>query len=71
VLLGAVYLLIGLTFLIGKSGALALSIGPRLASLVDVRGSATLGMLFGLNIPACAAPLLFSLFAAAAAGGSA
>jgi cytochrome c-type biogenesis protein len=71
VALGAAYLLIGLLFLIGKSGALALSIGPRLASLSEVRGSATLGVLFGLNIPACAAPLLFALLAAAAAGGSA
>lgn len=71
VALGAVYLLIGLLFLIGKSGALALSVGPRLAGLSEVRGSATLGVLFGLNIPACAAPLLFALLAAAAAGGSA
>jgi cytochrome c-type biogenesis protein len=71
VLLGAVYLLIGLMFMIGKSGALALSIGPRLASLSDARSSATLGVLFGLNIPACAAPLLFALLAATAAGGSA
>jgi cytochrome c-type biogenesis protein len=71
VLLGAVYLLIGLLFLIGKSGALAVSVGPRLARLSEVRGSATLGVLFGLNIPACAAPLLFALLAAAAAGGSA
>ncbi len=71
VLLGTVYLLIGLTFLIGKSGVLALSIGPRLASLSGARGPATLGVLFGLNIPACAAPLLFALLAAAAAGGSA
>jgi cytochrome c-type biogenesis protein len=36
-----------------------------------VRGSAALGVLFGLNIPACAALLLFALLAAAAAGGSA
>ncbi|KAB2913231.1 MAG: hypothetical protein F9K29_16610 [Hyphomicrobiaceae bacterium] len=71
VVLGAVYLLIGLMFLIGKSGVLALSIGPKLAGLSEVRGSATLGILFGLNIPACAAPLLFALLAAAAAGGSA
>jgi cytochrome c-type biogenesis protein len=71
VLLGAVYLLIGLLFLVGKSGTLAVSVGPRLAGLSEVRGSATLGVLFGLNIPACAAPLLFALLAAAAAGGSA
>jgi cytochrome c-type biogenesis protein len=30
-----------------------------------------LGVLFGLNIPACAAPLIFALLGAAAAGGAA
>jgi cytochrome c-type biogenesis protein len=35
-----------------------------------LRGSAGLGVLFGLNIPACAAPLLAALLAAAAATGA-
>lgn len=70
VLLGTVYLLIGLLFLMGKAGALAVALGPRLARISDVRGSLALGVAFGLNIPACAAPLLFALLGAAAAGGS-
>ena len=36
-----------------------------------MRGSASLGVLFGLNVPACAAPLLAALLAAQAAGGAA
>ena len=47
------------------------SIGPRLAGLGDLRASAALGTLFGLNIPACAAPLLLALLAASASGASA
>ena len=30
-----------------------------------MRGSVALGLLFGLNIPACAAPLILTLFGAA------
>ena len=37
----------------------------------EIGGSVGLGVLFGLNIPACAAPLLFALLGAAAAGGAA
>lgn len=69
VALGAVYVLLGLLYLVGKAGALMVSLGPSLAQLSAVRGSATLGVLFGLNIPACAAPLLVALLGAAAAGG--
>ena len=35
-----------------------------------MRGSAALGVLFGLNIPACAAPLLLALLGASAASGA-
>ncbi len=45
------------------------SLGPSLARIGDVRSSAALGLLFGLNIPACSAPLLFALLGAAAASG--
>lgn len=48
----------------------AISFGPGLARLSGLRGSAGLGVLFGLNIPACAAPLLAALLAAAAATGA-
>jgi cytochrome c-type biogenesis protein len=70
VVLGAVYLLIGILYLVGRAGALMVSLGPSLARLSDTRGSAVLGLLFGLNIPPCAGPLLLALLGAAAAGGA-
>lgn len=70
VVLGAVYLLIGLLYLVGRAGALMVSLGPGLARLSDTRGSAILGLLFGLNIPPCAGPLLLALLGTAAAGGA-
>jgi cytochrome c-type biogenesis protein len=69
--LGALYLGLGALYLTGKIGALMVSLGPSLARLVDLQGSVALGILFGLNIPACAGPLLFVLLAGAAAGGTA
>jgi len=68
--LGLVYLAIGILYLTGHIGWLMRSIGPRLAGLGDLRASAALGVLFGLNIPACAAPLLLALLAASAAGAT-
>jgi cytochrome c-type biogenesis protein len=68
--LGILYLGLGVLYLTGQSGRLMISLGPSLSRLTDLRGSAALGVLFGLNIPACAAPLLFILLAAAAAGGA-
>ena len=69
--LGLVYLAIGILYLTGHVGWLMRSIGPRLARLGDLRASAALGTLFGLNIPACAAPLLLALLAASASGTTA
>jgi len=68
--LGLVYLAIGILYLTGRIGPLMRAIGPRLAGIGDLRASAALGLLFGLNIPACAAPLLLALLAAAAAGAT-
>jgi cytochrome c-type biogenesis protein len=68
--LGVIYLAIGIFYLSGRSGWLMRSFGPRLSGLGDFRASATLGLLFGLNIPACAAPLLLALLAASAAGAT-
>lgn len=68
--LGALYVGLGILYLTGRIGPLMVSLGPSLKRLADLRGSAALGILFGLNIPACAAPLLFALLAAAAAGGA-
>jgi len=70
-LLGLLYLGLGGLYLAGRAGALMRSVGPRLDRLRGARGSVALGLLFGLNIPACAAPLLLALLAASAAGGAA
>ena len=67
--LGGLYVALGLLFVAGRAGYIMTSLGPSLACIGDVRGSAALGLLFGLNIPACSAPLLFALLGAAAAGG--
>jgi len=66
--LGLVYLAIGILYLTGRIGPLMRTLGPRLAGVGNLRSSAALGLLFGLNIPACAAPLLLALLAASAAG---
>jgi len=70
VVLGVLYALLGILLLAGRAGALMVAVGPGIARLSGLRGSAGLGVLFGLNIPACAAPLLAVLLAAAAASGA-
>lgn len=69
-LLGVVYIALGLLYVLGKAGVLMRSFGPSLSRMRDVRGSVLLGLLFGLNIPACAAPLILALLGASAAGGA-
>ncbi len=69
ILLGAVYIALGALYLSGKAGSLMRSLGPSLSRISGLRGSIGLGALFGLNIPACAAPLIFALLGMAAAGG--
>jgi cytochrome c-type biogenesis protein len=69
--LGTVYVLLGALYVVGRIGTLTVSLGPSLVRLSGLRGSAALGLMFGLNIPACAAPLVFALLGAAAAGGAA
>lgn len=69
--LGAVYLLIGIGYATGRTGVFGARLGPGLARLSGLQGSVALGALFGLNIPACAAPLLLALLGTAAAGGAA
>lgn len=64
VLLGSAYVLLGLLYLLGEHWRLMRVLGPKLNRARTTRGAATLGVLFGLNIPACAAPLLAALFAA-------
>lgn len=69
-LLGLVYIALGLLYVLGKAGVLMRSFGPSLSRMRNVRGSVLLGLLFGLNIPACAAPLILALLGAAAAGSA-
>jgi len=70
VVLGVAYALIGVLYLAGRTGPLMVSLEPSVARLSDARGSAALGVLFGLNVPACAGPLLVALLGGAAAGGA-
>jgi len=70
-LLGAVYVAMGLLLASGRAHTVMVSIGPGFKRLSGRSGSAGLGLLFGLNIPACAAPLLFALLAGAAASAKA
>ncbi|WPZ37163.1 hypothetical protein T8K17_25905 (plasmid) [Thalassobaculum sp. OXR-137] len=70
-MLGALYVALGLLLATGRARALMVSLGPSLKRLSGLGGSASLGLLFGLNIPACAAPLLLALLAGAAASGAA
>lgn len=71
VLLGVLYIVLGTVYLTGRSEALERTLGPSLGHLSGVRGTVALAVLFGLNIPACAAPLLFAILGMAAAGGGA
>lgn len=69
-LLGALYVALGVAYLSGRIGWLMRSFGPNLARFSTLRGSAVLGVIFGLNIPACATPLLLALLGASAASGA-
>lgn len=64
VLLGSAYIVVGAVYLARKHWALMRVLGPKLNRVRTTRGAATLGVIFGLNIPACAAPLLAAVFAA-------
>lgn len=70
IVLGALYAALGIAYLTGRIGWVMRSFGPSLARFSGGRGSAALGVIFGLNIPACAAPLLLALLGASAAGGA-
>lgn len=65
---GGIYVTIGVMYLTGHARWLMHSVGLRLTRLGDFQSSAALGLLFGLNIPACAAPLLLALLATTASG---
>ncbi len=71
VVLGGLYVALGIVYLTGNAGRFMRTLGPGLGRLSTVRGAAALAVLFGLNIPACAAPLLAAVLASAAVGGPA
>ena len=68
---GAIYLAIGLAFLIGKADLVKQRIRLAPTAWKQARSPLVLGLAFGLNIPACAAPILFGLLGLAATTGTA
>lgn len=68
--LGIFYIVLGVLYMRGRVGWLMRAFGPHLRRMQSLRGSVMLGLFFGLNIPACAAPLILALLGAAAAGSA-
>ncbi|MBA2563891.1 MAG: sulfite exporter TauE/SafE family protein [Gemmatimonadetes bacterium] len=70
VLLGTVYVALGVLYVARKHGRFMRTLGPRLGRGRRARSAAVLGVVFGLNIPACATPLLTALMAANLGAGT-
>lgn len=68
---GAIYLTLGVAMLFRLDHALRHRIGPAPEGWRGAGNPVILGLAFGFNIPACAAPILFALIGAAAFSGSA
>lgn len=68
--LGALYVVLAILTASGCAGSLTARLGSRPVRPHGRWGSAGLGVLFGLNVPACAAPLLLAIFGVAAASGA-
>ena len=64
ILLGTLYVVLGACYLAKRQWLFMRMLGPKLGQARLAAGGAALGVLFGLNIPACAAPLLAALTAA-------
>lgn len=69
-ILGAAYVLLGALYLADRQGVVMHRIGPALGGARRTRTAVGLGLLFGLNIPACATPLLAALFTASMGAAS-
>lgn len=67
---GAIYLLIGAAFLLGKAGLINQKISLASKAWKRAQSPLILGIAFGLNIPACAAPIVFGLLGLAATTGT-
>lgn len=67
---GLIYLAIGATLLAGRSRfpGMRINLAPR--AWKEAQSPVLLGLAFGLNIPACAAPILFGLLGLAASFGA-
>jgi cytochrome c-type biogenesis protein len=70
VLLGTVYVVLGIIYLSGHASKMTRSFGPSLGRLSTVRGSAAMAAFFGLNVPACSTPLLAAVLSSAAVAGA-
>ncbi len=67
---GVIYLGAGLLFLSGKANLLKKRIDFAPATWKQAQNPVLMGLAFGLNIPACAAPVLFGLLGLAATTGT-
>jgi cytochrome c-type biogenesis protein len=67
---GAIYLTIGLAFILGRAGLVKQRINFAPMAWRQAKNPLVLGLAFGLNIPACAAPILFGLLGLAATTGT-
>lgn len=68
---GLIYFGTGAAFLLGRSGFMKWNIDLAPKTWRQVSHPIALGLAFGLNIPACAAPILFGLLGLAATAGTA
>ena len=68
---GVFYLLVGAAFMFGRAGLVKHRISLSPSAWKRARSPVVLGLAFGLNIPACAAPILFGLLGLAATTGTA
>lgn len=69
-LFGLAYAALGVLYLTGRTGPLRRSIGLRRPTVNAHRDVAVLGIFFAVNVPACAAPLLFAVAGSAAGAGA-
>ena len=55
---GVAYVVLGVLYAMRRTDFLLVSVGPRLAWMSALKASGLSGIVFALNIPACAAPLV-------------
>ena len=68
--LGLAYVALGLLYLSKQQWRVMRALGPRPGRAQHAGGGVALGILFGLNIPACATPILGALMVASAGAAS-